>query len=77
MPRVGFEPTIPVFERAEAVLALNRAVTVIGINSLMLRRNNIECIRFLKNDILVESYQLKWTCGDNTVHKCHNIINVG
>jgi hypothetical protein len=29
MPRVGFEPTIPVFERAKIVNALDR-VTVIG-----------------------------------------------
>jgi hypothetical protein len=27
---VGFEPTIPVFERAKTVHALDRAVTVIG-----------------------------------------------
>jgi hypothetical protein len=31
MPRVGFEPTIPVFERAKTVHALGRAATVIGI----------------------------------------------
>jgi hypothetical protein len=30
MPRVGFEPTIPAFERAKTVHALDRAVTVIG-----------------------------------------------
>jgi hypothetical protein len=30
MPQVGFEPTIPMFERAKIVHALNRAVTVIG-----------------------------------------------
>jgi hypothetical protein len=31
MPRVGFEPTIPVFERAKTVHALDRAVTPIGL----------------------------------------------
>jgi hypothetical protein len=31
MPRVGFEPTTPVFERAKTVHALGRAATVIGI----------------------------------------------
>jgi hypothetical protein len=31
MPRVGFEPTIPVFERANTVHALDRAPTVIGL----------------------------------------------
>jgi hypothetical protein len=30
MPRVGFEPTIPVFERAKTIHALDRAVTDIG-----------------------------------------------
>jgi hypothetical protein len=30
MPRVGFEPTIPVFERAKTVYALDRAATMIG-----------------------------------------------
>jgi hypothetical protein len=30
VPRVGFEPTIPVFERAKAVHASDRAVSVIG-----------------------------------------------
>jgi hypothetical protein len=30
MPRVGFGPTIPVFERAKTVHALYRAATVIG-----------------------------------------------
>jgi hypothetical protein len=30
MPRVGFEPTIPAFERAKPVHALDRAVTVFG-----------------------------------------------
>jgi hypothetical protein len=30
MPRLGFEPTIPVFERAKKVHALDRAATVIG-----------------------------------------------
>jgi hypothetical protein len=32
MPRVGFEPTIQVFERAKAIHALDRAATVIGGN---------------------------------------------
>jgi hypothetical protein len=30
MPRVGFEPTIPVFERAKTVHASDRAATVMG-----------------------------------------------
>jgi hypothetical protein len=30
MSRVGFEPTIPVFERTKTVHALDRVATVIG-----------------------------------------------
>jgi hypothetical protein len=30
MPRVRFEPTIPAFQRAKTVHALDRAATVIG-----------------------------------------------
>jgi hypothetical protein len=30
MPQVGFESTVPVFERAKTVDALDRAATVIG-----------------------------------------------
>jgi hypothetical protein len=30
MPRVGLEPTIPVFQRAKTVNALDRAATVIS-----------------------------------------------
>jgi hypothetical protein len=33
MPRVGFEPTIPVFERAKTVHALDCVAIVIGIPS--------------------------------------------
>jgi hypothetical protein len=33
MPRVGFETTIPVFEQAKRVYALDRTVTVIGHKS--------------------------------------------
>jgi hypothetical protein len=33
MTRVGFEPTIPVFERAKRVLALDRGATVSGITT--------------------------------------------
>jgi hypothetical protein len=31
MPRVGFEPTIPAFERAKIFHSLDRTATVIGI----------------------------------------------
>jgi hypothetical protein len=31
MPQVGFEPTIPVFERAKTVHTLDRPTTVVGL----------------------------------------------
>jgi hypothetical protein len=34
MPRVGFKPTISVFERAKTVHALDSAATVIGLQLL-------------------------------------------
>jgi hypothetical protein len=41
MPQVGFEPTIPVFERAKTVQALDRAATVIkSVNRLRSRSNS-------------------------------------
>jgi hypothetical protein len=40
MPRVAFEPTNPVFERAKTVHALDRAVTVIGRTG-NLQKNNV------------------------------------
>jgi hypothetical protein len=35
MPRVGFEPTTPVFERAKTVHSLYSAATVIGFSSVI------------------------------------------
>jgi hypothetical protein len=42
MPRVGFEPTIPVFELKKRVHVLERAATVIGSNDTVLIRNVIK-----------------------------------
>jgi hypothetical protein len=39
MYRVGFELTIPVFERAKTVYALDRAATVIGTNEPLPDKN--------------------------------------
>jgi hypothetical protein len=36
MPQVGFEPKIPVFERAKTVHALDRAATVIEREPMVL-----------------------------------------
>jgi hypothetical protein len=39
MPRVGFESTIPVFERTKTIHALDCAATVIGKESSYLTEN--------------------------------------
>jgi hypothetical protein len=39
MPEVGFKPTIPVYERAKTVHALNSAATVIGFIISLLSEN--------------------------------------
>jgi hypothetical protein len=39
MSVVGFEPTIPVLERAKAVHALDRAAIVIGLNYILQVQN--------------------------------------
>jgi hypothetical protein len=59
MPSVGLEPTIPAFERAKTVHALDRTATVIGKE--MLRKgisvinfthyNNLEMLCLRSNDI--------------------------
>jgi hypothetical protein len=36
MSRVGFEPTIPTFQRADTVHALDRAAIVIGLRSVVI-----------------------------------------
>jgi hypothetical protein len=45
MPWVGFEPTIPAFELARTVHALDRATTVIGAVRCTLRFRCIQCTR--------------------------------
>jgi hypothetical protein len=51
MPRVGFEPTTPVFERAKTVHNLDGGVTVIGLHILHKHENtdpshtsNVRCL---------------------------------
>jgi hypothetical protein len=46
MPRVGFDPTIPVFERAKAFHALDHAAVVIGF--LL-----VESVKYIKTLILL------------------------
>jgi hypothetical protein len=52
MPRVGFEPTIPVFERARMVHALDRAATVIR-TSLPLRLETVLIGQHITTNFLV------------------------
>jgi hypothetical protein len=43
MPRVGFEPTIPAFQRAKIVHALDRATTVISLDGITVHLNIRQC----------------------------------
>jgi hypothetical protein len=58
MPRMRFQPTIPVFERGKTAHALDRAATVIGI---LLSRGNI----FRPRSRLVST---------KSVHFCHLLV---
>jgi hypothetical protein len=63
MPRVGFKPTIPVFERAKTFHALDRAATVIGNH----KSNGINSIRLylsVKYEMGRRKYwRSEWTRG--------------
>jgi hypothetical protein len=56
MPRVDFEPTIPVFERAKTVHALDRVATAIGsqcyTESNIKLQNNF--VNFLQKHLIVK-----------------------
>jgi hypothetical protein len=59
MPLVGFEPTIPVFERAKTVHALDRATTVIGVVCKYKNKNNEERLLYLcSRGKFLEQYHL-------------------
>jgi hypothetical protein len=45
MPRVRFEPTIPLFERATTVHALDRAATVPGTRNIEIKKPRLKCSR--------------------------------
>jgi hypothetical protein len=49
MPRVGFEPMIPVFERAKTSLASDRVTTVIG--HVLVQQRNSEVLTYLKEKL--------------------------
>jgi len=61
MPRAGFEPTIPVFERSKALRALDCAATGIGTN------NNVYFLlqRMVINDCSLRAVNLttQWDSG--------------
>jgi hypothetical protein len=44
MPRVGFEPTIRVFERAKTVHVLDRGATVIGLLNIPNKIGETKCL---------------------------------
>jgi hypothetical protein len=72
MPCVGFEPTIPVFERAKTIHALYRAATVIGINSHTLHNSTPK----MEAEFTPETWAILPTSTSyNTRTKLTSIIN--
>jgi hypothetical protein len=64
MPRVGFEPTIPAFERAKTVHSLDRAATVIG--------NSSDCLTHVVMWFDADSYSVFASC--RTKHEFGSLI---
>jgi hypothetical protein len=59
MPPLGFEPTIPVFERRKTVHALDSAATVIGFFLLVTMRS----AKLLINLVIIHFYSPMLVCG--------------
>jgi hypothetical protein len=55
MPRVGFEPTTPVFQRAKTVHALDRAATVIGKQTATFNKKYLVADRNVNRNVIVGS----------------------
>jgi hypothetical protein len=56
MPRAGVEGTIPVFERAKKLHALDRAATVIGLLVFIRSRKDYEGSNRSKNSTTILTY---------------------
>jgi hypothetical protein len=67
MSRVGFEPTIPAFERAKTVHALDRAATVIGFD--------LSSIRFFLLYIRIFGVIFCEVSGGNFAHPRSNSVS--
>jgi hypothetical protein len=65
MPWVGCSPTIPVFERAKTVHAMNRAATVIG------RERSYACLE-IKDCLLIRHLVHNLTFAQLSVLRCHD-----
>jgi hypothetical protein len=66
MPWVGFQPTIPVFERAKIVHASDHEVTVVAKVAISTKNaliNKVMQILFLIQEIILSSYDVvqKWS----------------
>jgi hypothetical protein len=72
MPLVGFEPTIPAFERAKTIHALDRAADVIcwkiSLHTVK-HLNEIKYKRFLQNMFPLCEANICFSCQE--WHTCH------
>jgi hypothetical protein len=66
LPRVGFEPTTPVFERTKTVHALDRADTVIGSTAVV-------CLHLFEENVASEAVSHKFASYSEAVKlKCQS-----
>jgi hypothetical protein len=77
MPRVGFEITIPAFERAETVHALDRAATVIGESIIKRTINLLNGCRFFFNRLIMLYSLTLLTNSTLIINKIHDIHLMG
>jgi hypothetical protein len=67
MLRVGFETTIPVFERANTFHVLDRAATVIGFIIVQSTQS------WLKHNMCLRVLHVRAYCGRHQVHRAFTI----
>jgi hypothetical protein len=71
MPQVGFEPTVPVFERAKTVHALDHAATVLGsYYRLQELIGDLSSFAFWKYPIRISAWALSWFFSLGVVIPC-------
>jgi hypothetical protein len=77
MPRVGFEPTTPVFKRAKTVHTLRRAATVIGNLGTYTKEKWDNFGKTSQNFNITQAETRHWTayCDSSILFNVYNVID--